>query len=138
MDIVNIFSQLNYGLVIIAALIHYGLGWLWYSDKMFAKEWIQDNGFSGHELKNMGDHKTMLMGFVAQFVLVASLAALIGPASTLKAGVNTALFVSIGIIAATALMNHVYSLKPWRLYLINTGFSVAALVIAGAIIGMWG
>jgi hypothetical protein len=73
----------------------------------------------------------------AQFSMCYTLQWVIGRTTspTLSSGAMTGAIVAIGICAASLALNYGFESRSFALWLINSGYYVVGLVVAGAIIG---
>ncbi len=133
-------STINWLAVLVAGLSAFVVGGIWYSPGLFGKAWMKDSGLSEEDIK-LGN-KGKIFGFTALFSLVmaANLAMFLVDTPQMKTDVSwgaTAGFLA-GIWAFCAIAIHsLFELKSWRYIFINGGYSVVALVLMGAIIGLW-
>lgn len=135
------FSSINIWSVLVAALASFAIGSLWYSPLMFGKTWQNEVGLSDEDIKD----SNMLVVFGSSFVLM--LIMVLGLAFTYTAhgaedlnwrgGLLHALFFGIVFIATSMGVNYLYQRKSIKLWLIDAGYQVFYLSIAGAIIGAW-
>lgn len=134
-----ILFKLNYIAIFICALIYMGVGALWYSPLMFGKTWMQANRFGEEDLQNKGMFPDLGFAFVAALVLSVGLAILIRMAGMdgWFSGAIMGLFAGILISAPAALPVYVFENRPLKLYVINEGMPVFALLVMGAVIGGW-
>ncbi len=133
-------STINWLAVLVAGLSAFVVGGIWYSPGLFGKAWMKDSSLSEEDIK-LGN-KGKIFGFTALFSLVmaANLAMFLVDTPQMKTDVSwgaTAGFLA-GIWAFCAIAIHsLFELKSWRYIFINGGYSVVALVLMGAIIGLW-
>ena len=128
--------------VIVATIVAFVIGSVWYSPILFGKEWMDLSGCSD---KTMGGTKMgkVIWFYVIQLIVTFITFVILGFAMNF-AGVNTSSDGAlIGILAwlgfivpihAGALM---WERRPCKLILINTVHSLLTLVVGGAIIGAW-
>lgn len=123
--------------VLIATIIYFVLGALWYSPLLFAKPWMKIKNIpEDHE---GGSPLLFAFSFILQFIGVLSLALFIE-----GLGVNGALngaligfFASAGFVFSLAGASGLFSEVPLKLHLIDNGYHVAGLTLAGLVIGFW-
>ena len=133
-------STINWLAVLVAGLSAFVVGGIWYSPGLFGKAWMKDSSLSEEDIKL--ENKGKIFGFTALFSLVmaANLAMFLVDTPQMKTDVSwgaTAGFLA-GIWAFCAIAIHsLFELKSWRYIFINGGYSVVALVLMGAIIGLW-
>lgn len=49
----EITDNVNWTAVLIGAVVSYGLGWLWYSPKLFGKKWMEGQGMSMDDISSL-------------------------------------------------------------------------------------
>lgn len=134
-------TYMNQLMVFLAAAAGMVLGFLWYSPLMFGKPWMRLMGLtknSTEKAKNkMG--KLYLLSFIATILTSYMLAILIKtiPALTLLEGVQLAAMIWLGFIAPIQFTEVVFGGKPFTLYLINTGYQLASMLVMGGILALW-
>jgi len=130
---------LNHFAVVVSALVFFAIGAGWYN--AFATPWVAGIGKTMEELtrQNAGSPLPYLVGFIAILVMCYTLAWLIGRlgARSAGAGAGTGATVALGFIAAMLALYYGFEARSTTLWLINAGYALVGLVIAGAIIGGW-
>jgi hypothetical protein len=138
----NLFNNLNWLAILVAALVYFALGALWYSKVLFAKRWISDLKIdvnSPDAKKGMG----MMFGGSLVLMFVQSLAiALLAERIGIRgdgwmSGLKLGALVGCCFCAAATGVNYLYEKKPMSLFLINAGYAIAGNIIAGIIICSW-
>lgn len=123
--------------VLIATVVYFSLGAVWYSPLLFAKQWM--------EIKDIPeDHEggsPLLYGisFILQFIGVFSLALFIeglGIDDALN-GALIGFFASAGFVFSLAGATGLFSEVPLKLHFIDNGYHVVGLTLAGLVIGWW-
>ena len=128
-------SSLNWITVLAASLVYFFLGALWYSPLLFAKPWMK--------LKNMpedhegGSPDMYIFTYLLQLIAVISLALFL-----VAMGIDTAAHGALigfgagaGFVFTLSGTTGIFSKTPLKLHLIENGYHVAGLTIAGMIIG---
>lgn len=124
--------------VVIAAVLYMVLGFLWYGP-IFGKPWMKMMGNTKEQMKSM-DQKDMakiyLTSFIAALIMGYVLALFIGVVGA--EGVNSGMMVGfvawVGFVGTTMLSSVLYGKKQLNLYLIDSGYYLVALLIAGGVI----
>lgn len=131
------FASINYLAVLVATLVAYFFGALWYSPILFGNVWKQALGKSREELP--APTLPMLIGFILTFVTALGLALLIKSlgVNTLIGGVLVGLVVAIAFIVTNTLSEYLYSGQSMKLFWIHAGYRVVYILIMGAILGVW-
>lgn len=134
--------RIKYPAVIVATLVHFFLGGLWYSPLLFANKFIQIKAWTPQQLAEMqakGAAKELIVAFVTSLVLVYVLAHFVQytKATNALGGIQTAFWLWLGLIATTNLATVLFEQRPLGLYLINVSYQLVACVLAGAILAVW-
>jgi hypothetical protein len=133
-------SSINWLAVLVAGLSAFVTGGIWYSPVLFGKQWMKDSQLTEADIKN--GNKGKIFGFTAIFSLLmaVNLAIFLVDTPQMKTDLTwgaTAGFLA-GIWTFCAIAIHsLFELKSWRYILINGGYSLVALTLMGAIIGLW-
>lgn len=141
---------INYLSVVIAAIVMFGLGWLWYA-VLFNRQWTQAMGWTPEKMKEMmaapGAKSMMmrsygiqalgalLMAYVLAHALVFSATYL--NVSGISAGLQAGFWNWIGFIAPVTIGSVLWDGKPWKLWFINAGYYLVGLLIMGVILALW-
>jgi accessory gene regulator protein AgrB len=143
MHAVNFFAML-YGvsltrhlltLVVVAAVIEWLFGGLWYG-VIFRKSWTKLVGLAeGEKPKNriFG----LIVSLVACLVITYLLAHIVGWAGSrdLLAGASVGIIISLGLVAPPLLAQHVFENRRANLFAINACYWLLAMAIGGGIMG---
>lgn len=127
---------INYLAVLVSALASIVLGFIWYSPQVYGKRWMKLTGLTQEELRKESMMRIYIFSFVAVFVMAWMLARFIhyAQAFSLINGIKTGVWAWIGFVAPTTLINYLLAKKPFKLYLVDAGYYLAALMVMGAII----
>lgn len=126
--------------VLVAAMVYFVLGGLWYSPVMFAKPWMALVGTSEEAIRQKGGVATAyLVAIVCSLIIAFVLAIFVEqqPSATLFSGAQTGLLAGLGLVAMTAFTTSTFEGRPLKLFLIDAGYNVVGFVLAGAILGAW-
>lgn len=133
------FLNVNFIAIVVVAVIHMGLGFLWYGP-LFSKPWMALQGWTKERMEQENVNPVIyLVPFVGALLSTYTLALLINATQmgTFMGGVSLGLLIATGIIVPAFASNYLFSSKPLKLYLIDTGYYFVSTVIAGAILGLW-
>ena len=131
-------GQINFAAVFFAALAAFALGAVWYSPLLFVNAWIKESGVKVGEIKKSKMLMSMVSGFLLTLVMSFNLAAfLAAPNTTFVWGIIAGALAGIGWVAAGLGMIYVYEGKSLKLFFINGGYLVSALILMGGILGAW-
>ncbi len=125
--------------VVIAAVVFFVLGAAWYT--LLSEHWLAGIGKSMADVERDtgGGASSYLIGFVAILVMCYALAWLIARLDrrTMMEGAATGACVALGFVAAMLALNYAFEGRGIELWLINAGYALVGLVVAGAIIGRY-
>ena len=131
----------NYVAIIVAAVVAFLVGGLWYSPLVFAKQWIAAHGFTAEQLAGMkaGAPKAYGISFVALVVMAAVLSLILNHLGVQDwmGGALWAAHIWLGFAATIGLMANLYGGRKFAVFLIDTGYQLVYLVVMGAILGAW-
>ena len=134
--------KIKYPAVIVATIIHFILGGLWYSPLLFGNKFLQIINWSPEKIRQMGEQshaRELVIAFVTSLVLVYILAHFVQytKATTAAGGIQTAFWLWLGFIVTTNSATVVFEQRPLGLFLINMGYQFVACVLAGIILAIW-
>ena len=134
--------KIKYLAVIVATLVHYILGGLWYSPLLFGNKFLQFINWSPEKVTEMGKQshaKELALAFVTSLVLVYILAHFVQytKATTAMAGIQTAVWLWLGFIVTTQAATVIFEQRPLGLYLINIAYQLVGCALAGLILALW-
>lgn len=139
--------EVNYLALILAAVAQMVLGFLWYGP-LFGKEWSKLRGFNFDKLSKEEQKKmqqqmmpwygvTFVVSLVTAYVLahVMFLSQNFFAYTPLMTGLTTAFFMWLGFMMPVRLYNEIFGGNNWKLFGIDTGYSLASLLAMGAVLG---
>jgi hypothetical protein len=130
-------QTLNIWAVLVAAVVAFVLGALWYSPAVFGKAWQKANGFGPGEPGKAGG-AGMLIAFLLTLVMSANLAMFLNdPKTTLAWGATAGFLAGFGWVAMAFGVITIFERKPVSYAVMHGGYFVVALVVMGAILGGW-
>jgi hypothetical protein len=135
------FAKINWLGVLVVAVINFFVGALWYT-VMFGKLWIQLNGYSEQQVKEMQAKMSPVRFFggmiLSQLVLALAVAVVLASFAELNLQVAFVVGVAFWLVsAAISMTNHLASDKPDALYLIDVSCHLVYLIVAGVLLGLW-
>jgi hypothetical protein len=129
--------DINYVAVVVAALVPMFLGALWYSTALFARPWMRAVDRTQEELK--GGQLGYVISAIGSLLMSYALARINRWAEVddLWNGGLVGLLVWVGFVAPVLAVTTYFAGRPAKLWLINAGYQLVALVLVGAIHGVW-
>lgn len=127
----------NFLAVFVAGLIQWFLGAFWYS-LLFAKPWMKlTSHTSGERPKGaiVGVIASFFGGLILSFML-AHLVVWIG-ASSWGFGAFIGFVCWLGFVAVPLFLETLYERRSFKLFAINSGYWLAALLISGGLLAAW-
>ena len=140
------FPVVNYLAIVVAAIVIFILGGLWYSPVLFAKKWIALQGRTEEQVRAQAASANMPVLYVSAFVcafltawVMAHLIAHMAAITEVNAG-HGALFGVVcwlGFAAPTSYATAIFSGKPKQLWFIDTSYNLVSFALAGIILAVW-
>jgi hypothetical protein len=133
MDVVSV----NWWAVIVAAIVKYALGAIWYQP-LFGKQWRALMGIPEGSRQD-GFTTALIVGAITDLIMAYILARFIVHYTPISvgSGILVGFLAWIGFMATISLGQVFYEKKPFTLWLINNSYLLLSLLIMGAIIGWW-
>ena len=136
----SIFNDINWLAVIVAALVYFAIGALWYSKALFANKWLAYTKIDPNDPNAAkGAGMIFLCSFIWMVITVIGLAVLRayldkeGWMSGLKIGLLTGICFGASAIS----VSYLYEKRPMGLHLINNGYTLVGHIVAAIIICSW-
>lgn len=130
-------SQIKFLAVLVAALLAFGVGGLWYSPLLFAKIWMREAGLDEERTRKANMARVFGLSFLCSLVIAFNLAAFIGPQGTAGFGLFAGAAAGIGWVAMSLGVTYLFEQRSLKLWLINSGYQVVTYSAMGALIGAW-
>lgn len=137
MNLAESLAGINWLAVVVATVIAFAVGGLWYSKALFGNAWMEDVGLTEEAVSSANMPKTFGGTFVLQFLAMTVLAALLGSDSSWQSGLQTGLLISVFLIATAYGITYLFEQRPMRLFMVNAGYYVVLFAIAGTLLGFW-
>ena len=139
------FYNVNPWAILGAAIATMIVGFIWYSPALFARPWMVAMGYDPDDKTKIDEMRkgagkmygiTFILSLLGAFVLAKIISGL--TIETVYHGVKVAFGVWLGFLMPVQLTDKMFSRRPFNLFLINTGYQLAAYLVMGAILGKWG
>lgn len=133
--------DINLLAVFVAAIASMVVGGLWYSPLLFGKKWMALTGKSASELSEM--KKGAPMAYGASFILGLIMAYILAHfveyvgAVTVGDALQLAIWVWLGFVATVQFTSVLFEKRSPKMFLINTGYQLASIVVMSLIIVLW-
>jgi hypothetical protein len=129
---------MNVYAIVLAAIVAFMFGWLWYG-VLFSDAWLEACGKSREEVKGDTPSPTpFIISFIGLVVMAAVLRHLGADQVTLRGGIVTGVFMWLGFVITTMVVNNAFRGAKPSLTLIDGGHWLGVLILQGAVIGWFG
>ncbi|MGH2359613.1 MAG: DUF1761 domain-containing protein [bacterium] len=133
--------HINFLAVLVAALVAFLLGGLWYSPILFAKLWVEAHGYTEEKVNEMRKtaSRAYLVSVVCHLGIALAIAVLVhytGLVNPLQ-GLKLGLLLWLGFAFTLGLMGNMFSEKRISTFFIDTGYQLTYLVIMSVILAVW-
>lgn len=140
-------GSINWLAVLVAGLSSFVVGGIWYSPMLFGKAWMKDNGLTEEDVRKGQRGKIFGWTLIFSLLMAANLGMFLAPTPAtcvcecapevnMNWGATAGFLAGIWTFCAIAI-HSLFEQKRWRVILINGFYSLIALVLMGAIIGVW-
>ena len=128
----------NYPAVIVAAVVYWILGALWFG-LLFAKPWMALEHVTDEQARSINPVLPYVVSFLLNLLIAFVLAQLClwRNATTAARGAALGIFLWIGLVGPITYTTYMYEMRPWQLFAINQFYPLLGLCIMGAILGAW-
>ncbi len=131
----------NFAAMIVAAVVAFLIGGLWYSPLLFAKQWTAAHAHTPEDVAKLKADapKAYAISLVAFLVMAFILQLVLNHvgAHSWQSGVLWSAHIWLGFAATIGLMSNIYSGKKFSIFVMETGYQLVFLVAMGAILGAW-
>jgi Protein of unknown function (DUF1761) len=140
-------GSINWLAVLVAGISAFVLGGVWYSPALFGKTWMRDNNLTPEKIRTGNTGKIFGWAFILSLLAAANLAMYLAdtPAectgncaqkTDISWGAIAGFLAGVWVFCFVAI-HGLFEHKTARLIFINGGYAVIALMLMGAIIGVW-
>jgi hypothetical protein len=130
---------INYVALLAATVVKFLIAFAWFTF-LFGKQWSALMKLKPNK-KDMKKTMTrgMIIDFVGAFIMAYVLvhAAHYAGAKTWDQGALVGFFNWLGFIGVTTLSSNTWEKRPFKLWLINNGYHLLALLVMGVIVTVW-
>jgi uncharacterized membrane protein len=126
---------------LVAAVVAFLIGGLWYSPLLFAKQWVAAHGYTPEQVAAMQKNAPKAYGisflcFIVMAHILQALVHLTGAEGWMY-GVHLGLLCWLGFAFTIGLTAQVYSQRKFAVFMIDAGYQLVYLVAMGAILAAW-
>jgi len=130
--------HINVAAVIVATLVAFLLGGLWYSPVLFGRSWIREMGWSEAEPQEGAKALTFGIAIALTLVMALTLALFLSDGKRdVVWGVTAGALAGVGWVATGFGVTYVFARRSLKLYLIDAGYHAVSFMLMGGILGVW-
>lgn len=135
--------DINIWAILVATVVGYSIGGLWYTPKLFAHPWLAETGLTVEKIRANPSKMPFIVAFLANLVIATALAfihARLVPDLSWGAfgnGVGLGLMTGVGVAAAAAAPHYAFQGSSRKLFLIDYGQTLASIVAMSLILALW-
>ncbi len=131
-------AEINFLAVIVAILVQYAGGGAWFA--VFANPWLKALGKTKEEIQAGGapwiSYGIAFIGSVLTVLALAVILQALG-GDDIFDGLVLGLVCGIGFVATALAAQFSFEGRPLKLFLLDAGYPVVGLAVAGVILGVW-
>jgi hypothetical protein len=131
--------EINFIAVLVSAALIFGLGGLWYSPVLFAKQWMFVIGKTEEELKKGSRPANYVTAFMQGLITAYILAIFISwaQATTIANGAWIGFMCWFGFAGSPTLVQNIFGGRSPKLWVIDSGHTLVSFLISGIILAVW-
>ena len=126
---------------VVAAVVAFLIGGLWYSPLLFARQWVAAHGYTPEQVAAMQRNAPKAYGisFLCFLVMAHILQALVHltGAEGWMYGLHLGFLCWLGFAFTIGLTAQVYSQRKFAVFVIDAGYQLVYLLVMGAILAAW-
>jgi hypothetical protein len=131
-------ANLNYVHILVATLVYFVLGALWYS-VLFQKPWVRLNNIVMNEESRKGMPKVFAFTFLLNLIATVATACVlyfVQPVSIIAA-IKVGALLGFGFVGSVTALNNMYLKRPFMLTIIDAGYNIVSIILVSIILTMW-
>lgn len=130
---------INVAAAVVAGVLGFFFGGLWYSKAMFCDVWCREAGVKPPEEQKEGKHagRVFAVGVALSLVAAFALAAFLGKEPPLGRAVGTGAAAGACFVATSFGINYGFAGKSLKLWLVDAGYHVGQFTLIGLVLGLW-
>ena len=133
---------INYWAVLVAGVASMVVGFLWYSQALFGKAWMEASGLTKEKLdeaKRKGMGKTYFVSTILSFVTAYVLAHFMVLLSVTTTGgaLQLAFWIWLGFMMPIIAGDVLYGGRTMKLFWVNALYQLVSFLVMGIILALW-
>ncbi|WP_028670614.1 DUF1761 domain-containing protein [Saccharospirillum impatiens] len=131
-------STLNIWAILLASLVGFAVGALWYSPLLFANVWMRETGLDEAKIRSANMPKIFSLSFVFLFIMAFCLAMFLNtPETHAGTGALYGFLTGFGWLLFAFAVTGLFEQRSWRYILIHGGYWTVVFTLMGLILGAW-
>lgn len=132
-------STLNWLAVVVATLLAFAVGAVWYTPALFGKAWMKSIGLKESDTKKANMAKAIILTLVGTFVTAVAIGVLVQvlALNTVWQGATFGIMIAVAFLATNKVMQAQFELRPLSYNVITSAADVVTLGLMGAILAVW-
>ena len=122
---------------LVAAIIPFILGGLWYSPALFGKVWQRETGLSDETLQAGNPAKIFGLSFVLLVIAAWVFGMFLGPEPDVAFAGGAGFAAGLCWVAAAFGVNDLFEHRSFKLWAINAGYHTLVFTLIGLVFGLW-
>ena len=128
--------DINYIAVLVASIVSFAFGAIWYSPLLFMSQWCHEAGIDQSKgVENPG--KVYGLTFLSTILSSLAFAYILGSHAGLISGLVSGALIGLFIVMAAMGINYQFAKRSLKHWLIDGGFQVGRFIFMGVILGAW-
>lgn len=120
--------------LVLAVAAYFGVGAVWYSDKLWARQWLHELGKKPADLESARTAMVATLGAIVILVVIEAYFVQATGTGTWLRGAYLGAKLWLGFAVTTALINNAFQNASKKLFLIDQSYHLIGIVLAGAIL----
>ena len=123
--------------ILVATIVGFGAGALWYSPLLFIKAWSEETGITNEVASQKSPASIFVAAFFITLIGATAMDLFLDPASMGVLGCTLAgLCVGLLWVGGSFGINYLFEHKSGRLWLINAGYHTVQYTLIGLVLGL--
>jgi hypothetical protein len=141
------FGDINILAVVVGAVLHMVIGFVWYSPAFFGKQWIllmgwnveTPDGKAEWEKRQKSMSQTWIFSVLGACILAYALAYFMGMffVETIPEALQIGFVAWLGFIATTSFINALFTGKSKKLWAIDNGYPLVSMLVMSILFVLW-
>lgn len=129
--------EINWLAALLAGVLGFFVGGLWYSKWMFLAPWQADTGIDEGHRGDISEATRFIGGITLSVVAAVVFAVWLGPEPALGSAVGWSVAIGLAFVTTSFGIQHLFEGRSARVALINGGYHTAQFAVFGLVLGLW-